>query len=320
MGIKKLKKENEHLNLSLIDIFSTYDKSKTKKYTQFLVKVINQQLKDYQYGNEDKKENLIIKLMEEVFFTSSRLSMFSEFCEMMDKGVVIEKDISKYKTWDMLEEQYLYAKHKQTFQKSKKQIKVLHDDGYYLMFKPLSYLASCTYGYKTKWCTAMINEPSYFYSHSRDGSLIYLIDKLRNKKFAFYCKINYDSYEFQSEHDRCEFTVWNEKDHRIDSLQTELPYDILMKISTHFKEDVKSKTPNYKLFSDLEMIQMINHVTIFDQPEVEMTIERTVPQFRVRRRSPRYINEYPIATPEPSIDLNFDGAVFQISQLNDDLP
>ena len=36
MGIKKLKKENEHLNLSLIDIFSAYDKSKTKKYTQLV--------------------------------------------------------------------------------------------------------------------------------------------------------------------------------------------------------------------------------------------------------------------------------------------
>ncbi len=31
----------------------------------------------------------------------------------------------------------------------------------------------------------MINDPGYFYNHSR-GILIYLIDKKENKKFAFY--------------------------------------------------------------------------------------------------------------------------------------
>ena len=41
MGIKKLKKENEILNLTLADMLSSFDTSKTKKYSQFISYQIN---------------------------------------------------------------------------------------------------------------------------------------------------------------------------------------------------------------------------------------------------------------------------------------
>ena len=40
MGIKKIKKENNSINISLVDLMGKLDTSETKKYTQFLVKII----------------------------------------------------------------------------------------------------------------------------------------------------------------------------------------------------------------------------------------------------------------------------------------
>ena len=37
MGIKQLKKENDYLNMTLVDMLGKFDTSKTKKYTQFFL-------------------------------------------------------------------------------------------------------------------------------------------------------------------------------------------------------------------------------------------------------------------------------------------
>jgi hypothetical protein len=46
----------------------------------------------------------------------------------------------------------------------------------------------------------MIDDPAYFYNHSR-GILIYLINKKENKKFAFYKKIA-RPYEITDDHEQ----------------------------------------------------------------------------------------------------------------------
>ena len=46
MGIKKLKKENDFLNMTLIDMLGKFDTSKTKKYTQLLVKLLNKKIEE----------------------------------------------------------------------------------------------------------------------------------------------------------------------------------------------------------------------------------------------------------------------------------
>ena len=40
MGIKKIKKENNSINISLVDLMGKLDNSETKKYTQFLVQIL----------------------------------------------------------------------------------------------------------------------------------------------------------------------------------------------------------------------------------------------------------------------------------------
>jgi hypothetical protein len=100
----------------------------------------------------------------------------------------------------------------------------------------------------------MVNDPGYFYNHSR-GILIYLIDKKENKKFAFY-KHFQQPYEFSEDHEQYVFKTYNQEDKQIDTIQTGLPMNILQIILMEC--DLKSPTtiPNYKLFSEEEKNEM----------------------------------------------------------------
>jgi hypothetical protein len=277
MGIKKLKKENEFLNMTIADMLAKFDTSKTKKYSQFLVKLINEKIGDWKKNNvfekidnsnnpidrvvpNDSWENSLVRFFVcDSLFSWSNMERFVEFTELMEKGLVNENDISKYDSWDMLQIQLFEAKNREMFKKSKKEIHKIFEDENYMIFKPLTYLASCSYGYQTKWCTAMINEPSYFYNHSK-GILIYLIDKKENKKFAFYKKILHP-YEMEDyDHENYVFKTYNQEDKQIDTIQTGLPMKILQIIMMEC--DTKSPTtiPNYKLFSEDEKNIMRQHI------------------------------------------------------------
>lgn len=276
MGIKKLKKENEILNLNLASMLERFDTSKTKKYSQFLVKMLNEKIEKWQKEQEEyesiRKVNEVLDPLERVvpndsfenmisrlffcdfLFSWNSIGRFVEFTELMEKGVISEKDISKYDSWNMLETQLFEAKNRELFKRSKKEIHKIFEDDNYMIFKPLTYASSCSYGYQTKWCTAMVNDPGYFYNHSR-GILIYLIDKKENKKLAFY-KHFPQLYEGLDNHEDYAFKTYNQEDKQIDTIQTGLPMNILQIILMEC--DLKSPTtiPNYRLFSEEEKNEM----------------------------------------------------------------
>ena len=253
-----------------------FDTSKTKKYSQFLVKMLNEKIEKWQKEQEEyesiRKVNEVLDPLERVvpndsfenmisrfffcdfLFSWNSIGRFVEFTELMEKGVISEKDISKYDSWEMLETQLFEAKNRELFKRSKKEIHKIFEDDNYMIFKPLTYASSCSYGYQTKWCTAMVNDPGYFYNHSR-GILIYLIDKKENKKFAFY-KHFPQRYEISDDHEQYAFKTYNQEDKQIDTIQTGLPMNILQIILMEC--DLKSPTtiPNYKLFSEDEKNEM----------------------------------------------------------------
>lgn len=278
MGIKKLKKENDFLNMTLIDMLGKFDTSKTKKYTQLLVKLLNKKIEQHNDVNEyllvEKSyegaqinpidrvlphscwENSVTRnFICDYIFSWGNMERFVEFTELMDKNLIPENDISQYDSWEMLETNLFEAKNREMFKKSKKEIHRIYEDQNYLIFKPLTYMSSCSYGYQTKWCTSMINDASYFYNHSR-GILIYIIDKKENKKFAFYkhCP-NYFELEF-NEHENYVFKTFNQEDKQIDTIQTGLPLSILEIILRETDLKLPTTIPNYKLFSDDEKNKM----------------------------------------------------------------
>ena len=289
MGIKKLKKENEILNLNLANMLERFDTSKTKKYSQFLVKMLNKKMEDWQKEQDEfpiniregvnqepierviplnSYDNMLSRvLLCDYIFSWSRMDRFVEFTELMERNLIDEKDISKYDSWDMLEMQLYEAKNRELFKRSKKEIHKIFEDDNYMIFKPLTYAASCSYGYQTKWCTAMINDPGYFYNHSR-GILIYLIDKKENKKFAFF-KHMPQPYEYSESHEDYLFKTYNQEDKQIDTIQTGLPMNILQIILMEC--DLKSPTtvPNYKLFSEEEKNIMRKHTGRLPEDDVK---------------------------------------------------
>jgi len=266
MGIKKIKSEKSFLSMTIADMLAKADPSKTKKYTQFLARQIEKTLNSYiseessslvQLSTIDSQipsdtiENEMSKLiLTELFFSTSLMDEFISFCELMDRGLTNEKDISKYDSWEMLRNEYFMAKNKDLFKKSKKDIFTIYEDTRYLILKPLSYLSSISYGYQTKWCTAMINDNAYFYNHS-NGVLIYVIDKMDNKKVAFYKNIP-GPFGDSDYNDGTLFSVWNSEDKRIDSYQSGLPFEIIKIISSEMDPSVGEVLPNYTYFSESE--------------------------------------------------------------------
>ena len=261
MGIKKIKKENDSINISLIDLMGKLDTSETKKYTQFLFKILKNNFdNDMKYfikesSDREKKVNEI--LMANTFdgWVTKRvignlcgwdeMNLFVDFCDFMERGLTNEKDISKYDSWEMVTSEVFQAKNRNLFKMAKKEVKVVYEDDQYMCIKPLTYAASVSYGYQTKWCTASIQEPSYFYNHSKDGVLVYLIDKINNVKFGFY----HNNYQIQ---------IYNQKDDRIDSMETGLPVELLHKLIGEMKSEAKDKNFNYKLFGESELENMKN--------------------------------------------------------------
>lgn len=273
MGIKKLKQQNNEMSMSLIDLLGKFDISKTKKYTQFLVKMLHKQYNEemkYRLKEEtssrytenrgqrfeeivssDTFENFVTKrVLFDNIFGWDEMSNFVKFCELMERGLIKEKDISKYDSWDMLNQALVEGIYKESFKNSKKEIQTIYDKDGYLIFRPLTYNASIYYGYQAKWCTAMTNDPSYFYNHSR-GVLIYVIDHNNNTKYGFH-RPHYDDHY---EPDRV-FNIFNEKGRPIDTYETKLPTDVIKTIMDELGVFSSNFKPNYELFSEEEFDNM----------------------------------------------------------------
>jgi len=281
MGIKKIKKENNLINISLVDLIGKLDNSETKKYTQFLIKILKKNFdneQDFLLRDLSHRERKIDEVLNNSTFDGwitrkiltnlygwDEVDSFIHFCEFMERGLTNEKDISKYDSWEMVTSEVFQAKNRNLFKMAKKEVKVVYEDDQYLCIKPLTYAASVSYGYQTRWCTASVQEPSYFYNHSRDGVLVYLIDKINNVKFGFY----HNSYQIQ---------IYNQKDDRIDSMETGLPVELLHKLIGEMKSEAKDKNFNYKLFGESELENMKkyrgNDTMVEPVPMDEMMVER----------------------------------------------
>jgi hypothetical protein len=322
MGIKNLKKENDHLNMTLIDMLAKFDPSKTKKNTQFLVKMLNKRLDnqiaewDYShnpvpvkfrdYFQNTPADHLSFHIIAEYFLPSSYLSDFIELCKLMEKGLVKNNDIGTYDSWEMVQENLFEAKNREYVNKAKKEINIIYSDDTYLILKPLTYMASCHYGAQTKWCTAARDTPEPFYSYSRDGILIYLINKKDNTKFAFYKRVESidDIIEPIS---KKVFTTYSADDKEIDTIQTGLPMDILKVILNETNTESQILSPNYVLFSETEMEEMLKYVFMSKlNPE---------PKLRVVRRNFDTLTDLRTTMPTPDLIETFCNE-FTIHQTN----
>jgi len=259
--ITELKKQNPGCNISLIDCLSLLF-GKTK-YVDLYLKFD----KDYKAENPNFEEELdeffktneiesiltiddlstydkyvLYRYMSGVF-NMETIKTMNTFIDLNERNLIEQNDITKYKNIDDMINQISLAQLKTIGKDLEKFIIKLRDDEEWLILKPLSWEASKKYGANTKWCTTSYDTDDYFYKYSKNGVLIYMINKKTGYKVA--------SYNAKDEG----ISFWNQKDQRIDSMETLLPEDIKLFLMRHHTEE-KLK-PNFEYLSSEERDEII---------------------------------------------------------------
>jgi hypothetical protein len=252
--IEELKKQNPKLNFNIVDIINKIIPK--PKYTELMVNLIKRKAEDnhsrkdiisalesYEvYLNYDEFSNLELLILFKVFDSyigTSDLSTMKKFIELNERNLIANNNLSTYKSFEDLGLQISLSELKLIDKDIEKQVIKLYESSDWLVLKPLSWNSSRKYGANTKWCTSSEHEPDYFYKYAKRGILIFAIDKLTGNKVAGYYQI--------SDYEDRELSFWNIIDKRIDSMEANLPYEIMTIFRNEFnKED---KVSNWALLS-----------------------------------------------------------------------
>ena len=302
--IEELKKQNPNFNINIIDIINdVYGKS---KYTEMVINLIknkyNKREGDSNYYSDIHRElvreykvkpnkligktvfelvNMIRVFSENIGYNESKT--IEKFIELNEKNLITQKDLTTYKTIEELELQISLSDLKIVDKELEKQVLKLMETDEWLVLKPLSYQASVKYGSGTKWCTASKNESDYYFRYSKRGILIYCINKKTGDKVAGFKNLDL-SYEKET-------SFWTIIDLRTDSIDCDLPEDVMNIFKEEFKNTIKT---NWELLSEDErnrqLIQMESLNKKYDSTEY-LTEGQPTAELRVTRRGDIVLDE-----------------------------
>jgi hypothetical protein len=174
---------------------------------------------------------------------------FQKFINYNERNLVEDNDLQGYKSFTQVIGSVKRADEKIALKELEKQIKKIHEDDEWLILIPLTYEASVKYGYNTKWCTASESTSEQYKSYTRDGLLIYIIQKGKHKTAVYKKRSNN------------EVSFWNQTDVRIDSIQTNFPNNIMEIIKTALNTVHDTKYNPKTGISDLSDITSPDGVT-----------------------------------------------------------
>ena len=233
--IQDLKKVGDN-GFNIIDLLSIFNSTGKSKYIETLLRILKNKKSNINRSEYERELKHVYQLSEEFLNGLSNLQLvlytnilpslisgsdavfFKKFCELNERGLIEQNDLSTYYSFEQITTQLTLAELKENAKDMEGSIIKLHDDSEWLIVKPLTFAASKKYGAFTKWCTTSKNNPEYFTRYINRGSLIYIINKKTGLKVA--CFKSLDDSE-------PEFSFWNSVDLRIDSLESGLPNNIL---------------------------------------------------------------------------------------------
>lgn len=255
--IEEIKKQNPKLNINLVDM--VYSVIPKPKYTELMINLMKKKFDDFTnrreiistlesydvHINDDNLSNLELLVFFKVFDSyigTSDLKTIRKFIELNERNLIRNNNLTTYKSFDELRLQISLSELTLIDKEIEKQVLKIYETSDWLVLKPLSWNSSRKYGANTKWCTSSENDPEYFYKYAKKGILIYAIDKKTGNKIAGYLQI--------SEYEERELSFWNIIDKRIDSMEANLPKEIMDIFRNEFnKED---KISNWELLSKEE--------------------------------------------------------------------
>jgi hypothetical protein len=169
--------KNKIKPIDFIELANNIDNSKTKKYTEHLVRFTNNLSSDF--------EITAINEMEYI------LEILNKFDELATNGLIEKPDLNQYKNLSTVKQSIKDATLTKSIGKAKKEIKILYEDDKYMLFLPLSYDAASVYGRGTKWC---VTQSEYYYRYTDKGILAYFVEKDINRKIGLYYDMNESYY------------------------------------------------------------------------------------------------------------------------------
>jgi hypothetical protein len=263
--IEELKKQNPAFNIDGIAIMN--DSLGKSKYTEMAINLIKHKILE---NNENRHNDLIYELQYELgfdeeylnsltymelsniihlisnYFGYSNFKLIKEFIDLNEKKLIENNDLTTYKTFNELELQISLSNLKSIDNEMTKQVQKLYETDEWLVVKPLSYQASLKYGASTKWCTASKDNAEYYFRYSKQGILIYSINKKTGNKVAGFKSVD--------ENSEPETSFWNITDQRIDSMDSGLPSDVLDIFRNEFSN---TKQTNWDILTDEERNRQI---------------------------------------------------------------
>lgn len=305
MSRTKELKANPEFNLNMFELFSLFCPDKKTKYTETLLRIMKKtpnisehsdEIKVYLESKYDIKKSDLDNISElqlvlfyrivDGMFNESDLKTFQKFCEFNERGLIKQNDVSTYQFFDEINNAVSMAEITAQSKDLEKQIKIVYEDDEWLFVRPLTFNASKKYGSNTKWCTTTESNPEYFTKYASRGVLIYCMNKKTGYKVASFRSLDKNDPEF---------SWWNQKDSRIDSLQSELPDDLLKVIRVESLE--KAKTNRF-LLSDEDRAAEDKFLSKFGSYKIMQPIDMLEPQAeervnRIRRGIERNIQEEP---------------------------
>lgn len=252
----------EFMKMNLLDLIMELDTSKTNKYTPLMVKIFSENYNAINLKNRDDFDYILKEEynmpnhknippeLKPVFsnflhlFRADVIKSCISFIDSAEKNQLPSLDISKISNISEINEMMSIIKLKNISKKLQTEVLKDYEDEEWLILRPFTHESSTKYGYGTKWCTSAENYVHHFFNYTRDGKLIYCINKITGKKVAVFQGISGEKMN--------ELSFWNSADERVDSMICGLPNKIMDELKTILfsKELIPNRLLNEKVWND----------------------------------------------------------------------
>ena len=257
--VDDLKKKYSQVSTASFTKFVEADTTPTKKYLDFMLKT----WEDRKIGGPYRTTGTIIK----------DVMKFNDLLPYIENKDIYSKEYygNYQKLLDIIERAE-EAREEKYFVKED-HIDVLLETEEFILLQPKTHKGSMKYGANTKWCTTTKNNESIFKNYTRDGFLVYLINKTETKnenyrKLALYL-------EFTQGGVNDSIKIYDVKDkyaHESHLISSEWELEKLFQIFTTFRYHF-IKTREAKLSRDF-VNSFVNTISKLDFTKFELHLSR----------------------------------------------
>jgi hypothetical protein len=238
--VEQLRQKYVTAKINLVDLIRLFDPTKNRLLTDLLMQQYLQDNANKEYPISDRiwnRLNFDTKEDEQVFRTNYTMYIMMDmlhsilgedtfyFLERFNKywieNKLPERDITAYKSLEDIKNVVHILDLEEYTKEKSVQIHKVYETDEWLIIAPLSLKASQIYGSGTKWCTTQRDNTYAFWQYTRDGFLLYIINKKTNVKYAYHRVINFNE---KKEPGQVSSEFFNAADSRVDSIDLDMPF------------------------------------------------------------------------------------------------